>query len=231
MKKIRYIIATIFVVAIGTAVFFGCEKENEDIDKNTIVKPIKKIYDNTMSYIFYDVVEHTALYIMQTYPSGISGVNKSSYMQLFVDEFMMYLSNNGWDGFSYYGNITDDEKDCFKILSCVYDSSLTRADRINLRNNFIANQGSDFNLSPPALERALAFAQMLNASENFEMYPEPVVQALKIEGDSRFERRMWAAQQAILKEIFDHPIKAAAFIVGLPESMAWVIAEATYDVI
>ncbi len=29
MKKIRYIIATIFVVAIGTAVFFGCEKEND----------------------------------------------------------------------------------------------------------------------------------------------------------------------------------------------------------
>lgn len=37
MKKIRYIIAAIFVVAIGTVVFFACEKEeNEKINNNTI---------------------------------------------------------------------------------------------------------------------------------------------------------------------------------------------------
>ena len=35
MKKFRYIIAAVLVVAIGTTIFFGCEKENEDIDKNT----------------------------------------------------------------------------------------------------------------------------------------------------------------------------------------------------
>ncbi len=42
---------------------------------------------------------------------------------------------------------------------------------------------------------------------------------------------MHAAIEAITKEIFDYSIKVAAFIVGLPESYVWVLAEATYDVL
>ncbi|HOS16413.1 MAG TPA: hypothetical protein PKX15_05345 [Bacteroidales bacterium] len=231
MKKFRYIIAAVFVVAMGTAIFFGCQKENEDIDKNTIVKPIKKYYDNTMSHIFYDAVEYTALNIIQTYPSGINGVDKSSYMKLFFDTFITYLNDNGWNSFSYYGNITNDEKNCFMMLSCVYDSTLSKIDRINLRNDFIANQGSGYNLSLPAQERAIAYAQMLNASENLEMIFPSSTQFLKTEGDSRFERQLHAAIEAITKEIFAHPIKTAAYIVGLPGSYVWVLAEATYDVL
>ncbi len=34
MKKFRYIIATVFVVAMGTTIFFGCEKENNKINNN-----------------------------------------------------------------------------------------------------------------------------------------------------------------------------------------------------
>jgi hypothetical protein len=34
MKKFRYIIAAVFVVAIGTAIFIGCEKENYKVNNN-----------------------------------------------------------------------------------------------------------------------------------------------------------------------------------------------------
>ena len=115
------------------------------------------------------------------------------------------------------------------MLSCVYDSTLTKTDRINLRNDFIESEGSGYNLSLPAIERALAYAQILNASENLEMIFPSGAQFLKEE--SLFERRLQAAMEAITKDIFSHPIKAAQFITGMPFSVAWVIAEATYDVL
>jgi len=51
MKKFRYIIAAVLVVAIGTTIFFGCEKENNNSFEKNIIKSQKSFdYGNPEQY-------------------------------------------------------------------------------------------------------------------------------------------------------------------------------------
>ncbi len=102
MKKFTYIIATLCVVAIGTAIFIGCEKENTFSNKVNIDKIQKdndRVSYNTIDNpdIFY--IEDSLGTITYTLPKGDTVIREDPWgvgtIHRFDNDAFNYVSCEG----------------------------------------------------------------------------------------------------------------------------------------
>ena len=105
MKKFRYIIATLFVVAISAGMFCACEKE-ETTENSSVSSTSNKIQKDG------DFPLENTFFFYETAPSIFYWVNEDTVAWTTINAIYLYEGNQ--KGHVYY-----DEKGKFKGFTCV----------------------------------------------------------------------------------------------------------------
>ncbi len=109
MKNFRYIIATVFVVAIGTVMFLSCEKESEELDNKSILKNKEQ----------NEIVSKKHLNSINFYPFVIVTEEEKCFLDdpVSIDEF---------DEFDFIGQVMA-HPSCFFVVHINDNSMLQKA--------------------------------------------------------------------------------------------------------
>jgi hypothetical protein len=219
----KTVITMIMAITICAGIFTTCTKESVNLNKDeqTGVK-----YSKLSNTVFYDAMIGAQNDVLSHYSAtGTNGVSKNDFITFFVDAYNTHKTMYKSQDFSTYRPLDPDEFTYFEsAIQCLNQSTYA------LRKKAISQLLMDIStypISKETKERLDALAQILNATCDLNM----TALVGKYQKESEFETRLVREIDRLLKEIFSHPIKTIAFMVDLPTSWVYVVAEATYNVI
>lgn len=171
MKKFTYIIVTLFVVAINTTIFIGCEKENFDITKNSI-KNQKSIVEENLFELYTPSNDSIVLLLttMTNYMNNAEG-NPMPNMELSKAIWIMesFFNIGVCDKQNLFCNETIDCQTYTLELDFIYDENaniMIIGNDLQTQFNALLNTIIDDICPEYAMEFGDVYVSSINLSEN-----------------------------------------------------------------
>jgi hypothetical protein len=173
---------------------------------------------------YYNAVSAATKKLSQ-YNLNINTLSEQNFVNLYGNLIINEFVRQNVPKISNYPSPSFAEIQLFVHLMSLYTSNQSFNNRISMIDNYMQAVENNSSITQPIKERLYALSEMLKAAGTVDLS-----KFHKYEGESTYERRLNAAISDQLAIIFDNPVSAGFFIIGLPKSFVQVVAVATYKV-
>jgi uncharacterized protein YxeA len=161
MKRIFIIVIAIFAIGvIGSAVFYGCKKEN-DGSLNTEMS-IQKDMSNFTRYsnAVFDASQKLLYYNIDT-------ISEQNFVRLYKNLIINEFNVQQVPAISNYSSVSTAEIQLFQNLISLYAANESLSDQTLKINNYIKTIETNPSIAQPVKERLYALTEMLKAVDCF----------------------------------------------------------------
>jgi len=218
MKSYKYIIAALFLVAISTAIFIGCEKENKNLDftKNSIKN--HKSIEETNSFELYTPSNDSIVYLLTSMTNYMNNADENPMPNMELSKAIWIMESFFNIGICDKQNLFCDEATNSEIYTLELDFICDENSNIMIIGNDLQTQFHTLlntiinDICPEyAMEFGDVYVNSINLNENTVLIEINVNYGIKADSEtSTFPRLCFASETQYLFATFSNNVSYLA---------------------